>query len=221
LEKLACEKVTTRSSAINAGLKTKRKRRTIKTMKKNLLAIGAVALAILATQQAAQATLVTSGTAQFTSTSSGTLSVNFDVTYSGDIYTYLYSFTPFSTGPITLFTINTSDVIGALTAGTSEGPYGTVTATGGTTTSQVYWYAPPSAAGTGPQLVGFTSYDGPGVGSGSMNDGNSGPWGDISAGTPIPVPVPVPEASTVLAGALMLLPFGIGAVRSLRKERVG
>ena len=31
--------------------------------------------------------------------------------------------------------------------------------------------------------------------------------------------VPVPEPTTVLAGALMLLPLGIGAVRSLRKER--
>jgi hypothetical protein len=30
---------------------------------------------------------------------------------------------------------------------------------------------------------------------------------------------PVPEASTVMAGALMLLPFGIGVIRSLRKER--
>jgi len=30
---------------------------------------------------------------------------------------------------------------------------------------------------------------------------------------------PVPEPSTVVAGALMLLPFGIGAIRSLRKER--
>ena len=30
---------------------------------------------------------------------------------------------------------------------------------------------------------------------------------------------PVPEPSTVVAGALMLLPFGIGAIRSLRKDR--
>jgi hypothetical protein len=30
---------------------------------------------------------------------------------------------------------------------------------------------------------------------------------------------PVPEANTVVAGALMLLPLGIGAVRALRKER--
>jgi hypothetical protein len=34
-----------------------------------------------------------------------------------------------------------------------------------------------------------------------------------------PILAPVPEPSTVLAGVLMLLPFGIGAVRSLRKER--
>jgi hypothetical protein len=31
---------------------------------------------------------------------------------------------------------------------------------------------------------------------------------------------PVPEASTITAGALMLLPLGIGAVRALRKERI-
>ena len=30
----------------------------------------------------------------------------------------------------------------------------------------------------------------------------------------------VPEASTLVAGALMLLPFGVGAIRSLRKQRV-
>ena len=34
-----------------------------------------------------------------------------------------------------------------------------------------------------------------------------------------PILAPVPEPSTVVAGALMLLPFGIGAIRSLRKDR--
>jgi hypothetical protein len=33
-------------------------------------------------------------------------------------------------------------------------------------------------------------------------------------------PAPVPEPATVVAGALLLLPLGVGAVRSLRKERV-
>lgn len=30
---------------------------------------------------------------------------------------------------------------------------------------------------------------------------------------------PVPEANTILAGALMILPFGVGVVRALRKDR--
>jgi hypothetical protein len=37
--------------------------------------------------------------------------------------------------------------------------------------------------------------------------------------TGTPVPPSVPEASTVFAGALMLLPLGVGAIRALRKEK--
>ena len=40
---------------------------------------------------------------------------------------------------------------------------------------------------------------------------------DIYGGTA--TATPVPEASTVVAGALMLLPLGVGAIRALRKER--
>jgi len=36
----------------------------------------------------------------------------------------------------------------------------------------------------------------------------------------VPTLAPVPEPTTVVAGALMLLPFGIGALRSLRKDRI-
>lgn len=32
-------------------------------------------------------------------------------------------------------------------------------------------------------------------------------------------PSPVPEAPTIIAGALMLLPLGVGAIRAVRKER--
>lgn len=41
----------------------------------------------------------------------------------------------------------------------------------------------------------------------------------ISADGAIYAPAAVPEANTIVAGALMLLPLGIGAVRALRKER--
>jgi hypothetical protein len=43
--------------------------------------------------------------------------------------------------------------------------------------------------------------------------------GGVSQNMTILAPAAVPEASTVMAGALMLLPLGIGAVRALRKER--
>ena len=42
---------------------------------------------------------------------------------------------------------------------------------------------------------------------------------DGSSATPLGLGPVVPEPSTVVAGALMLLPFGIGAIRSLRKDR--
>jgi hypothetical protein len=52
-----------------------------------------------------------------------------------------------------------------------------------------------------------TSYGG---NSGSIQDG-----GAYNA----PILAPVPEANTIVAGALMLLPLGIGAIRAIRKER--
>ena len=48
--------------------------------------------------------------------------------------------------------------------------------------------------------------------------GNTANFQDSAAGI-VPSLGPVPEPSTVVAGALMLLPFGIGAIRSLRKDR--
>ena len=195
-------------------------------MKKNLLAIGAVALAILATQQAAQATLttVTDGYGNFISSSAPTtvIPVSYDVTFDGSLYTYLYSFTPLQSSPIEHFDVNASFVSSVLTAGTSVSSAtlnGNITLSGANSPILVDWSFFPNSATT-TQLVGFTSIYGPGLGSGSLQDNGTGPWGDNAVGSPIPVPVPVPEASTGLAGALMLLPFGIGAVRSLRKERV-
>jgi len=47
-------------------------------------------------------------------------------------------------------------------------------------------------------------------------------FGSVQDGESANVPnlAPVPEPATVAAGALMLLPFGIGALLSLRKDRV-
>jgi hypothetical protein len=50
-----------------------------------------------------------------------------------------------------------------------------------------------------------------GVNIGSTQDGNAS--GNLNEYAP------VPEPTTLTAGALLLLPFGVGALRSLRKER--
>jgi hypothetical protein len=197
-------------------------------MKKYKLAIGAAALAVFVTQQAAQATLTTatSGSGTFVSSSLPvtTIPVSYDVVYNSTtlLYTYLYAFTPIAGSPIGQFTVNANYVSSVLTFGTpiTGSPYtitGSITSTGtiDAVNGLVSWaYNPYTSAA---QFVGFTSLYAPTAGSGSLNDHLTGPWGDNGIGTPIPVPVP--EASTIAAGALMLLPFGIGAVRSLRRER--
>jgi opacity protein-like surface antigen len=202
-------------------------------MKKHLLTIGAAALAVFATQQAAQATLtsVESGTASFAAEYSGTpqsVSVEYDVMFdsTSSLFTYLYSYAAPNGHPIQNFTINADYVNSVLPSlfSISGDPMGssgiTLTATtqGGSESFGAVTFGTASAYPS-VQLVGYTSLFGPTAGTGSINDGSKpSPWSDNGGGSPIPVPVP--EASTVMAGALMLLPFGIGAVRSLRKERV-
>jgi hypothetical protein len=202
-------------------------------MKKYTLAIGTAALAIFVTQQAAQATLtsVESGTATFEGSIPGApLSVNYDVVTDGSTYTYLYSFTPLSGNPITQLTINANYVLSVLTSSTLiSGDPGYLVLGGGTSITDSgaaggglagwSWTVPGTTA---TQIVGFTSLFAPTTGTGTLIDGKvPSPWTDNPSAVPgaTAIPVPVPEASTITAGALMLLPFGIGALRSLRRER--
>ena len=54
----------------------------------------------------------------------------------------------------------------------------------------------------------------------SLIDGGPSPYGAaLDNVSLVAVPAPIPEPSTVIAGVMMLLPFGVGAIRSLRKER--
>jgi hypothetical protein len=177
---------------------------------------------------------VDSGTATFEGSIPGApLSVNYDVVYDGSsTYTYLYSFTPPSGNPIDSFSINANYVLSELTSGTgiSTDP-GYLVLGGGTSTTAFlagsvggglagWFWASPGVTTT--QIVGFTSLFAPTTGSGTLQDGKvPSPWTDNASTVPgaTAIPVPVPEASTITAGALMLLPFGIGALRSLRRER--
>jgi len=75
---------------------------------------------------------------------------------------------------------------------------------------KVTWPAPDGYNGAGDYVYIYTSATGYTTAFDSVQDGSSA--------TPLGL-APVPEPSTVVAGALMLLPFGIGAIRSLRKDR--
>jgi hypothetical protein len=54
----------------------------------------------------------------------------------------------------------------------------------------------------------------------AVNGFNNEPWANnYSGGSASLTVVPVPEASTIVAGALLLLPFGVSVVQVLRKNR--
>lgn len=200
--------------------------------------ITTAAALLLAASHSAQAQIVSDGSATFTSAGSGTQTVNYFVYFSGGVYTYAYEFT--ASALIGEFEVNANPALVSTVLGSGAGTIaslasansatlGGLTAgfTGASTTYTsvntasgfIQWNNIPSVNGN--LAYGFTSIYGPTQGTGSVIDGGTGPWGDNpgSGGTPIPVPAPVPEASTVMAGALMLLPLGIGALRALRKER--
>ena len=208
-------------------------------MKRMLIIAGLVAMAAMA-GTSVRASLVESGLGTFTSMGSGTQNVSYFVDVSGGVYTYVYEFNS-PTAPIGEYevNVNVSYVSSVLASGNStiallanaDLGAGSVFASASTTYSTASTGNPTqvqliiSPAATGSYAFGFTSPYGPINGSGSLIDGTSGPWGDNpgSGGAPIPIPNPpaaVPEASTIMAGALMLLPLGIGAIRTLRKERI-
>ena len=56
------------------------------------------------------------------------------------------------------------------------------------------------------------------LGAGTLGN-YAGPTGATTTSSASLTLTPIPEPSTVAAGALLLLPFGIGAIRSLRKDR--
>jgi hypothetical protein len=227
--------------AMQAGFKNNKEKGKIKNMKRTLIITALAAMAFLA-GNSAQASLVAgwSGSATFVSAGSGNMTVNYFVDLSGGVYTYVYQFSS-PTAPIGQYNVNVhvANVSTVLVSGNSTiGALATADLSAGFaanfTGANTFYFSESSAnpaliewtiqpAATGSFAFAFTSPYGPLNGSGTLQDGSSGPWSDNAGlGNPIPIPNPpatVPEASTIMAGALMLLPLGIGAVRSLRKER--
>jgi hypothetical protein len=140
------------------------------------------------------------------------LTITYTVTKSGSSYLYSYSLTTTPLEQLLSFTLggvtDPVDTQGlAITdLGQTDGALDGVTAN-----SVVFgWDA---NADVTSDTVGFTSPLAPGFATFTLNGD------DILWTSPPPIPAPVPEASTFFAGAIMLLPFGIGAFRAIRKHR--
>lgn len=196
-------------------------------MKKIL--ITAAAAGLLAVGLSAQAGVVDSGIAYYTQGTGNNpvLQVDYTVTYTGTanaLYTYSYTFqvgdlvgsvftyTPTTANPVTSFSVTTPFSLSIANESSVNGGTYTLYAN-----SNITWNY---STAVSEDTVSYTSDYPPTLGLGSANDGGISWAAGNPGGSLVPDPTPVPEASTVMAGALMLLPLGIGAVRALRKERI-
>ena len=194
----------------------------------------AMGMALVTTELSVQASLVTSGTVYWPENLGNqpelqvAYSVNVDM---ANLYTYSYTFTvgtlagtgftattissPYNGNPVNAFTIDTPFSSTIANISSVAGGFGQLTVNNSITWSYLgaFGIAAPQLSDT----VSFTSSYGPGLNGGRGNDGSPSVAWSTTPGSL--VAAPVPEASTVMAGALMLLPFGIGAIRSLRKDR--
>jgi hypothetical protein len=90
----------------------------------------------------------------------------------------------------------------------------------------LFWSFAPVPAGSKSPILSFQSDYGPTVGNANAQDADPpSPWASTSpGGTTVPVPsltpMPgLPEPTTLISGALLLLPFGASSLRILRKNR--
>jgi hypothetical protein len=150
------------------------------------------------------------------------LTVNWEVTKSGAIYTYSYKLNDpvgeknATTGKeefVDNFAVSfDTTVAGAVIAGSQTGGV-FYPSSAGDLTWDITGIGPGSSA-----TMTFQSYLPPTYGDADANDANlPSPWASAPYGQQ--VAVPVPEPTTMIAGAMLLLPFGASTLRSLRKHR--
>jgi hypothetical protein len=186
----------------------------------------AAALVTAGMERSAHATLVTvgSGTAVWNSFAPTALTVKYGVDLTAGVYTYAYSFVDITAPPTSVaigqFEIdaNFATVFNGALPASLVGPVGasTTSSTSIVIPGQVFWTLPPLLPG-GTAVLAFTSTFAPMFGSGSALDGSAGPWSALSPGS-TKVNVPVPEPTTLIAGALLLLPFGASTLRFVRNR---
>lgn len=187
-------------------------------MKKFVTIAAAVAFAIIGLS--AQAQIIPPTMVTFQGQSGGTtlpnfdLSITYEVTESAGLYTYSYTLVTTPGEPMLSFTLggNVDPVFTQLAA--ISNPGATDPALNGITANSVVfgWDFIP---GVTSDTVAYTSPYGPTMATFTLNDDDI-VWTSPDS-IPAPTPAVVPEAPTVLAGAMMLVPFSLAAFRSLRK----
>ena len=190
--------------------------------KKLLIRTGAAAALSLALTcsfcRPVEATIITTGTGILPSTTGGgagsTLAADYTVDLTAGIYTYTYTLKNPGTDTTRpdQFSVTFDAFLGSSVLTTSGG-----LASGVNPGSSVTWFFLPVAPG-GSVTLSFTSLRGWKLGAAGANDSNPpAPWSTQHAGG-VQVAVPVPEPTTMLAGALLLVPFGASTLRVLRKR---
>lgn len=140
------------------------------------------------------------------------LAITYEVTESAGLYTYTYTLVTTPGEPLLSFTLG-GNVDPVYTQSALISNPGMSAISGFTANTFVFGWGLPQDITS--DTVAYTSPYGPTMATFTVNDD------DIVWTSPasIPAPAPVPEAPTVLAAAMMILPFGVAAFRALRKER--
>jgi hypothetical protein len=174
------------------------------------------AMCLLAIGLSAQAQIIIAPTmVNFTGTSPGfNLSITYGVTENAGLYTYTYDIVTDPSEPLSSFTLGgTPDPVYTQSVVITQYGGADPLLSGVTGNSIIFGWD--FNSGVTSADVSYTSMYGPRLATFTLNDHGVG-W---TSPPGIPAPTAVPEASTVLAGAMMVLPLGIGAVRAMRKSR--
>ena len=176
----------------------------------------AAAVCLLAIGLSAQAQVIIPSTVvNFTGTTPGfDLSITYEVTLNAGLYTYSYDIVTDPSEPLSSFTLGgTPNPVFTQSVVITQYGGADPSLSGVTADSIIFGWD--FNSGVTSADVSYTSQYGPTYATFTLNDHGIG-W---TSPPGIPAPTAVPEASTVLAGAMMVLPLGIGAIRSMRKSR--
>lgn len=177
---------------------------------KNKKIIAAAAILMAATVYTAQAAFTPVSWAS--ATPGAPITIDYMVTESAGTYTYEYKVDNTSAGTIFGFEVTGSPGAGATI---SSPPNVTGTLSGG----GAIWFFPKGLnAGQTSGILDIETKLAPGFNPGQAFDETAGPWAPSSGANY--VPTPVPEPGTMVAGALLLLPFGASTLRIVRKHRM-